>query len=571
MDELNDWFQLDEEFRKYFQIRMNTHFKELNEMVMNHGGHNISIQHNPIFLSGSTAEVGALCRCLAGDDVDLEYDAMLTHGEISNSTIGAQLLIPVEGHDGYFYLRGDPSGEILYPYHREKFISSCPKGHYWKVLFDELTKSPDDIIDTAVVKGSLLDIYRDIVTGPSCAASDDLIRYVHNFIFELPLSFAVIGMEAGMWLADNVFCFRLNYLPDCMADWLTHNESNIWPSRETCELMLSKGFHIVAKDGPQLSKTWRISTSACETILFDSLSIVQRKVYLAIKSLFYGLFKEEHCTWIIDGEIKSFPSYFLKTLFFQWRYRKEESFWEAGSDCIVPAVKEFFMMLHDSIVNKHSENFFIPSMPVISFEVIPKSTLTILASKCIQVVDNPLHYLKQTLTGFRAEVAVPIIALSCTVVSELYKLFRSIESILRRYFKEKYTNLVQLSTSHRKSMILFYKVFLAYDRSMDIFYREHLEKLFMTSVRKAFFKKIYENITENASCQLTKLESYFLELSWRLPPDIKDLFRYDKYGNKIDINAEYKEDMKNLQLMILSEISLIQTTLYGIQKVLHLL
>ena len=128
MDVLNEWFQLDEILRKNVQNYWNDSHQKQSAFIRNHPQNDPPILHDPVFLSGSTAEVGALCRCVSGDDVEVEYDLMFTHGCIKDRTVGDNMLIPVEGHPGYFYMRGCPDGSLLFPVWRD-VVSSIPEGH----------------------------------------------------------------------------------------------------------------------------------------------------------------------------------------------------------------------------------------------------------------------------------------------------------------------------------------------------------------------------------------------------------------------------------------------------------
>ena len=65
--------------------------------------------------------------------------------------VGENMLIPVEGHPGYFYMQGCPDGDILFPFWRDQ-NSSLPEGYQEKVLLKELMKRSEDIVDTNVLK-----------------------------------------------------------------------------------------------------------------------------------------------------------------------------------------------------------------------------------------------------------------------------------------------------------------------------------------------------------------------------------------------------------------------------------
>merc|ERR1719494_1750101 len=295
------------------------------------------------------------------------------------------------------------------------------------------------------------------------------------FLEDLPLHYIIVAKEEGMCSWDRVICFHLNYVPACMMDWTSG--TNVWPSNQTIQLMRQRGVDIVAKNVGELSNTWRISTSGWETILFNSLSVIHKRVYLAAKILFYGHLKDKECKWILDGEWKSLPSYLLKTLYFILLCKMENSFWEPCIDCILSSIKEVFMMLNESIVNKHSENFFIPNMPLISFESIPQNTLQVLASKCAQIAKNPMMFLEQTLNGFRAEVVVPLVVLTVFRSSELDEMQESVKSVLRKHFDEKHlTSSFSISPSNLMNMMFFAYAYCRYEDYMDLSKVDKLEK-----------------------------------------------------------------------------------------------
>ena len=135
-----------------------------------------------------------------------------------------------------------------------------------------------------MIKEKFLSSAGDTVTGPSCAGSQDLIRFI-PYILQIPLYFVIVGLEAGVVSWDSVICLHLNYIPEYMACWVKDTgDNNGWPTSETLKLMHDRGLDIVAKDVGKLHNTWRVSTSAWETILFNSLSVIQKKSYLSVSN-----------------------------------------------------------------------------------------------------------------------------------------------------------------------------------------------------------------------------------------------------------------------------------------------
>ena len=56
------------------------------------------------FLSGSTVEVGMLCRSLPTQIFEVEYDMMEPIGSLTQD-MSEKYLVEVQGHPGYYHLR----------------------------------------------------------------------------------------------------------------------------------------------------------------------------------------------------------------------------------------------------------------------------------------------------------------------------------------------------------------------------------------------------------------------------------------------------------------------------------
>ena len=302
MDAIEYWLLLDRRLQQWFQSRCNAYYKGINEKVMIDKDNRNSLSHDTIFLSGSSVEIGAISRCIAGGEVNIEYDIMHELGTISSKTVSERLLVPVEGSAGYFYLKDDPGLDVVHPYHKKKF-SSYSKNHQKRTLLEEIGKSSEEIVNTNVVKENFMTIYSDAVTGPSCAGSIDIMSCI-PYIGQSLVHYTIMGTEAGWIYYDHVVCFALNIIPNFMAEWMTADHSEGWPVIETRRLICSRGLHIVAKDSTNDVNTWRVSTSVAESILFGTLSATQRLVYLAFKLLFYAYFKGEECSWFIELMVK---------------------------------------------------------------------------------------------------------------------------------------------------------------------------------------------------------------------------------------------------------------------------
>ena len=64
------------------------------------------------FLSGSTVEVGMLCRSLPTKIFEVECDVMIPIGSLTQD-MSEKYLVEVQGHPGYYHLRPSPTAEYL--------------------------------------------------------------------------------------------------------------------------------------------------------------------------------------------------------------------------------------------------------------------------------------------------------------------------------------------------------------------------------------------------------------------------------------------------------------------------
>ena len=93
----------------------------------------------------------------------------------------------------------------------------------------------------------------------------------------------------------------------------------------------------------------------------------------------------------------------------------------------------------------------------------------------------------------------------------------------------------------------------------------------MMSLRRNFFKKIYQHITQNEKFSFSYLEQSLIRLGKKLPVHFEDLFEYDELGHKSGVQRTYKRDFDVMRSMVRKEISEIYITLNEIIDVLHLL
>ena len=104
---------------------------------------------------------------------------------------------------------------------------------------------------------------------------------------------------------------------------------------------------------------------------------------------------------------------------------------------------------------------------------------------------------------------------------------------------------------------------------MDFCKVDALEKHFVTSLKRNFFNKIYQHITQNENFQFTNLENSLIELGHKLPKSPEDVIEYDVYGGISGIRSTYKKDMDVIRSMVIKEISDIYITLDVIINVLR--
>ena len=506
------WLVLDQILQKWFENEMISDYNDLNWRIMNHKDNTKHFHHKPVFLSGSSVEIGAVCRCITGDEVDLEFDIMEEHGWIASKSLGERLLVPVEGLAGYFYLQGDPDGSILYPHYKLDHLHGSEK---ISLLIQELTKSDNSVVDTNIIKSVYMRNEHETVCGPSCTGEFEIMESV-PFIEKMPLHFLIVGMEAGIVSYDLVFCFALTYFPDYMAYWLTNWEDENWPYIETRKLIRDRGIHIVPKDDQALPNTWRISTSASETILFQSLTPIQRQVYFIFKFLFYAYFKGGDVSWYVGQEVKSLPSYLVKTLFFHYMQSKTSVFWKEVKDILVIATRDLFSLLQNSLVTKHCQNFFIPEMRIIQWENIPEDCIENMKSKCAMIIENPSDCYNKKMATFRADIVVPLTIHSLEFLSNTDESELAITSILDKHFQLKDVDFGQISSQWQRDIKSFMnglgQYYLHIDNLESTKHVHEKEIIFIRKVRATFCKKLYKSITETVDYQFSKWERALIEL-----------------------------------------------------------
>ena len=126
--------------------------------------------------------------------------------------------------------------------------------------------------------------------------------------------------EFGYLYFDHVLSIHLSFWPDIASNWPVR-EPRYWPNKETVERITSNGYHIVPKSPRgESNNEWRISFSAAELELSQTLTQFQRKCFLVAKLIYYVVIKR------IDPDV--FASYFLKTVMFKLLEKQPGFFWK---------------------------------------------------------------------------------------------------------------------------------------------------------------------------------------------------------------------------------------------------
>ena len=114
---------------------------------------------------------------------------------------------------------------------------------------------------------------------------------------------------------DAVFFYSCPSWPPLAQTWIDRERRSKWPSKEIIREIVSKGCRIVHKSHPSSTDPdaeFRFSFSVAELILFDALSIDQKKCFIALKALIkHTIYRSE---FITKNKI-DLSSYHLKTIF----------------------------------------------------------------------------------------------------------------------------------------------------------------------------------------------------------------------------------------------------------------
>ena len=189
--------------------------------------------------------------------------------------------------------------------------------------------------------------------------------------------------EFGYLYFDHVPSIHLSFWPDIASDWSVR-EPRYWPNKATVEKIISNGCHIVPKSPRgESNNEWRISFSAAELELSQTLTQFQRKCFLVAKLIYYVVIKR------IDPDV--FASYFLKTVMFKLLEKQPCFFWKNSS--LTEVVQTLFNDLSCRFEKKVLTSFFAKDLNLL--ERIESDKLRFASTESAAVSEYPLAFLPE--------------------------------------------------------------------------------------------------------------------------------------------------------------------------------
>ena len=189
--------------------------------------------------------------------------------------------------------------------------------------------------------------------------------------------------EFGYSYFDHVPCIQLNFWPDIASAWPVR-EPRYWPNKETIKKIILNDCHIVPKSPRgESNNEWRISFSAAELELSQTLTQFQRKCFLVSKAIYYVVIKR------IDPDV--FASYFLKTVMFKLLEKQPCSFWKNSS--LTEVVQILFNDLSCCFEKKVLTSFFVTDLNLL--KRIDDDKLRFASIESAAVAEYPLAFLPE--------------------------------------------------------------------------------------------------------------------------------------------------------------------------------
>ena len=210
----------------------------------------------------------------------------------------------------------------------------------------------------------------------------DMIQLVHLIQKMGYIPYAPIN-EFGYLYIDHVPSIHLSFWPDIASNWPVR-EPRYWPNKETVEKIISNGCHIVPKSPRgESNNEWRISFSAAELGLSQTLTQFQRKCFLVAKLIYYVVIKR------IDPDV--FASYFLKTVMFKLLEKQPCLFWKNST--LTEVIHILFNNLSCCFEKKVLTSFFVKDLNLL--ERIESEKLRFASIESAAVSEYPLAFLPE--------------------------------------------------------------------------------------------------------------------------------------------------------------------------------
>ena len=159
--------------------------------------------------------------------------------------------------------------------------------------------------------------------------------------------------------SDTVFCVRVRLEENMKTDFLKRLRKNKWPLNmlTTIDRILTEHVYAIPKPDPN-SETgdlrWRLSFSAIEVELAQTLTDIQRRCYRVLKAMIKYEVNEA-----LPKDTEKYPSYYLKTLMFWLCENSSEDSWK-----IQNFGRQWFALLDnviESLDKKNLPHFFVKS------------------------------------------------------------------------------------------------------------------------------------------------------------------------------------------------------------------
>ena len=183
-------------------LKLDKKLQKETEKLFNAG--KISPQEPLRFLSGSSVEIGMVCRSIGKTRFELEYDEMWKIGFLTKE-MGTKYLAEVPGNPGYYELRKSQTAEYFLPLYRGR-LDYLFKGYLCQTFDTSQLKAAWKVIGDKRFATSTTG------KGPSHASEYQLFEAVHYYLKDSPILYAFISTKSGLLSTDKVLCLTLDYV-----------------------------------------------------------------------------------------------------------------------------------------------------------------------------------------------------------------------------------------------------------------------------------------------------------------------------------------------------------------------